>query len=199
MRILFTAKNPAVLETRIRVGEGATLEYFPDHVIPHGASALRQFLRIEMGRGSRAIVLDSWRARATRPTASAEQPPRWVAERIEVYACSKPAYVNRTRIAPAERNPQQHGSMQNFDYISCMAVIADGFTNWKEICLSANEILNSVPEILGGASALSRGGCVIRLLAHSASAMTLANQKLWDMARQQLTGLPHSAGNECAK
>jgi urease accessory protein len=187
-RIYRTAKNPAVLETRIRVGEGATLEYFPDHVIPHGASALRQFLRIEMGRGSRAIVLDSL---AAGRVAHGE---RWkfaeMDSRIEVYACSKPAYVNRTRIAPAERNPQQHGSMQNFDYISCMAVFADGSTNWKEICLSANEILNSVPEILGGASELSRGGCVIRLLAHSASAMTLANQKLWDMARQQLTGLP---------
>jgi urease accessory protein len=187
-RIYRTAETPAVLETRIRLGEDATLEYFPDHVIPHAGSALRQSLRIELARGSRAIVLDSM---AAGRVAHGE---RWkfaeMDSRTEVYACGKPAYVNRTRIAPAERKPDQLGSMQDFDYMSSMALFADGFANWKELCTAANEILNSVPEILGGASELSRGGCVTRVLARSASAMVLANQRLWDMARAQLTGLP---------
>ena len=34
-RIYRTAEKPAVLQTVIRLGEGATLEYLPDHVIPH--------------------------------------------------------------------------------------------------------------------------------------------------------------------
>src|ERR1700692_4187479 len=58
-RIYRTAEKPAILETLIHLEEGATLEYFPDHVIPHTGSALRQSLRIDMARGSRAIILDS--------------------------------------------------------------------------------------------------------------------------------------------
>src|ERR1700733_2901557 len=58
-RIYRTADKPAILETVIRLDQGATLEYFPDHVIPHVGSALRQSLRIELLRGSRAIILDS--------------------------------------------------------------------------------------------------------------------------------------------
>jgi urease accessory protein len=187
-RIYRTTEKPAVLETRVRVGEGATLEYFPDHVIPHAGSALRQILRIELARGSRAIVLDSM---AAGRVAHGE---RWkfaeTESRTEVYACGKPAYVNRTRIVPAERKPDQLGAMQGFDYMSCMAIFADGFTNWKELCAAANEELNGLPDILGGASELSHGGCVIRLLAHSASAMTLANQQLWNAARSRIAGLP---------
>src|SRR3984957_3958168 len=47
-RIYRTAEKPAILETVIHLGEGATLEYFPDHVIPHVGSALLQSLRIDM-------------------------------------------------------------------------------------------------------------------------------------------------------
>src|SRR5260370_12068755 len=47
-RIYRTLEKPAILETVIRIGEGAALEYFPDHVIPHEGSALRQSLRVKM-------------------------------------------------------------------------------------------------------------------------------------------------------
>src|SRR6266849_10301803 len=52
-RIYRTAEMPAVLETVIQLGEGATLEYFPDHLIPHTGAALHQSLHIEMARGGR--------------------------------------------------------------------------------------------------------------------------------------------------
>src|ERR1700680_326688 len=58
-RIYRTSQQPAVLEPVIRLGDRATLEYLPDHIIPHNGAALRQSLRVEMGCGSRAIVLDS--------------------------------------------------------------------------------------------------------------------------------------------
>src|SRR5580700_10276216 len=34
-RVYRTEAEPAILDAVIRVGEGATLEYFPDHIIPH--------------------------------------------------------------------------------------------------------------------------------------------------------------------
>ena len=187
-RIYRTAEKPAILETKINVGEGATLEYFPDHVIPHGSSALHQYLRIEMARGSRAIILDSM---ASGRVAHGE---RWsfteIDSRTEVYSCGRPAYLNRTRIVPAMNPPDRMGWMEEFDYQSCMELFADGFTRWKEVSAALNEELMNAPNIRGGATLLSRGGCAVRFLARSASDMTLANKILWDAAREQFAGLP---------
>jgi len=187
-RIYRTAEKAALLETVIRLGEGATLEYFPDHVIPQAGSALHQSLRIEMARGSRAIILDSM---ASGRVAHGE---RWsfteVDSRMEVYACGRPAYINRTRIVPGKNRPDRLGWMGEFDYMSCMGLFADGFERWKEVAAALNEELNSVPNVRGGATLVSRGGCVARFLARSASDMTLANKKLWDAARAQVAGLP---------
>jgi urease accessory protein len=187
-RIYRTAEKPAILETAIHLGEGGTLEYFPDHVIPHAGSALRQSLRIEMDRGSRAIILDSM---ASGRVAHGE---RWsfteMDSRTEVYACGRPAYINRTKIVPATKRPDRLGWMEEFDYASCMGLFADGFTRWKEVLAAMNEELKSVPNVRGGATLVSRGGCVARFLARSASDMTLANKKLWDAARAQVAGLP---------
>ena len=187
-RIYRTAEKPAILETVIHLGEGATLEYFPDHVIPHARSALRQSLHIEMARGSRAIILDSM---ASGRVAHGE---RWcfteIDSRMEVFACGRPAYINRTRIVPATKRPDRLGWMEEFDYISCMGLFADEFSRWPQVTAAMNEELKSVPNVRGGATLLSRGGCVARFLARSASDMTLANKKLWDVARGQVAGLP---------
>jgi urease accessory protein len=183
-RIYRTAEKPAILETLIHLEEGATLEYFPDHVIPHTGSALRQSLRIDMARGSRAIILDSM---ASGRVARGE---RWsfteMDSRTEVFACGRPAYINRTRIVPATKRPDRLGLMEECDYISCIGLFADGFTRWKEFSAALNEVLTNVPNVRGGATLLSRGGCVARFLARSASDMTLANKKLWDAAREIL-------------
>jgi urease accessory protein len=187
-RIYRTAEKPAILETVLHVDEGATLEYFPDHVIPHVGSALRQSLRTEMARGSRAIIFDSM---ASGRVAHGE---RWcfteIDSRTEVFACGRPAYLNRTKIVPAAKRPDRLGWMEEFDYLSSMGLFADGFNHWKEVSAALNEELKSAPDVRGGASLLSRGGCLVRFLARSASAMTLANKKLWDAARERLLGLP---------
>jgi urease accessory protein len=187
-RIYRTAEKPAVLETMIQLGEGATLEYFPDHVIPHAGSALRQSLRLEMASGSRAIILDSM---ASGRVAHGEQ---WVFSEIdsrtEVHACGRPAYINRMKIAPATKRPNQLGFMEEFDYLSCLGLFAEEFRNWKEVSAALNEELKSMPNICGGATILSRGGCVARFLARSASDMMQANKSLWDAAREQVMRLP---------
>jgi urease accessory protein len=187
-RIYRTMEKPAILETVIHLGEGATLEYFPDHVIPHAGSALRQSLRIEMARGSRAIILDSM---ASGRVAHGE---RWnfseMDSRVEVNACGNPAYINRTKIVPAAQRPDRLGLMEEFDYMSCIGLFADGFARWPEVAAVVNEELKSAPNVRGGASQISRGGCVVRFLARSAPDMTVANKQLWHAARDKLLGLP---------
>ena len=187
-RIYRTSEKPAIQETVIQLGEGSTLEYFPDHVIPHARSALHQSLRIEMARGSRAIILDSM---ASGRVAHGE---RWgfseIDSRTEVYASGKVAYLNRTKIVPETRRPSQLGLMEEYDYMSCLGLFAEEFPNWKEVCAALNEELKSMSNVRGGATMLARGGCVVRFLSKSASDMTQANKTLWDAAREQIMRLP---------
>jgi urease accessory protein len=172
----------------IHLGEGATLEYLPDHVIPHVGSALRQSLRLEMARGSRAVVLDSM---ASGRVAHGE---RWgfteMDSRTEIRMCGKPAFINRTRIDPAAQRPHQTGLMEDFDYLACMGLFAEGTENWHSVACAMNAELESVPQVRGGVSLLSRGGWVIRYLARSASDMTRMNKRLWDVARELVVQLP---------
>lgn len=187
-RIYRTAGRPANLETAIRLGEGATLEYLPDHVIPHEHSALRQSLRVEMAEGSRAIILDSM---ASGRVAHGE---RWsfteVDSRMEVFQCGKPVFLNRTKITPAARNPREIGLMEEFDYLVCLGLFADGMEDWLPVTAAMNAELEREQRVSGGVSLLARGGCVVRFLARSASDMTSMNRKLWDAARELVVRAP---------
>src|SRR3972149_366648 len=58
-RVYRALAPPAVQETSIRLGAGATVEYVPDHVIPHPGSVFHQSLTAEMGPGSRGILSDA--------------------------------------------------------------------------------------------------------------------------------------------
>ena len=187
-RIYRTAEKPAVLKTVIQLGEGATLEYLPDHVIPHTGSALQQSLRVQMARGSRAILLDSFAA------GRVARGERWnfseIDSRTEVDMCGKTAFLNRTKINPAAQRPEHPGLMEEFSYMACLSLFADGSEDWPQITVALNSELESVPQVKGGVSLLSRGGCVVRYLAKSASDLTCANRKLWDVARELVVRLP---------
>lgn len=187
-RVYRTAESPALLETVIRIREGATLEYLPDHVIPHAASALRQSLRVEMSRGSRAILLDSFAA------GRVARGERWdfsqIDSRMEVNLYGRRVFMNRTLINPAAQQPAQLGVMEEFSYMACLGLFADRFENWPAVVASMNAGLENVPQVKGGVSLLSHGGCVVRYLANSASDMTRANKILWDAARELVVQLP---------
>ena len=187
-RIYRTAEKPAILETVIRVGEGATLEYLPDHVIPHAGSALRQSLRVEMERGSRAIILDSFAA------GRVARGERWnfsqIDSRTEIVVCGEPAFLNRTFINPTPQKPERQGLMEQFGYLACLSLFADGFDGWPAVAAAMNGELLNVPQMKGGVSLLARCGCTVRYLANSASDMTRTNKILWDAARELVLRLP---------
>jgi urease accessory protein len=186
-RIYRTAQQPAGAETLIKLGEGATIEYLPDHVIPHNGSALQQSLRVELARGSKAILLDSV---AAGRVAHGE---RWnfseIDSRTEVSVSGKPVFINRTRINPSEHKPQHFGVMEQFSYMACLAILADGLEDWPPVATALTAEMENEPKIRGGVSLLSRGGCLVRYLASSASDLTRTNKRLWDVARELVLGL----------
>jgi urease accessory protein UreH len=69
-------------------------------------------------------------------------------------------------------------------------LFADGLEDWPRIAPALNAELERVPQVKGGVSLLSRGGCVVRYLANSASDLTRTNRKLWDVARELVVRLP---------
>ena len=185
-RVYRTRGQPALQEIRIQVGEGASLEFLPDHVIPHRDSSLHQSLRVEMGRGSRAIF---WDALAAGRVAHGE---RWnfreVDSRTEISLCGRTIFLNRTKICPAGLDPKRLGFAEEFDYLATLAVVADEFSSWKAVVTAMEAELSIMPQICGGVSALASGGCVVKLLARSASDLLRAQTALWTRARQVVFG-----------
>jgi urease accessory protein len=191
-RVYRTLDRPAVQETHIQIGEGASLEYVPDHVIPHRDSKFRQSLRVEMEGGSRAIF---WDALAAGRVARGE---RWhfheVDSRIEIILRGKPVFLNRTWICPAGLDPDRLGFAQDFSYMATLLIVADDPTRWNEVCAALNTELENTAQVCasvyGGVSALATNGCVVKLLAHSASDLTRAQTAIWGRARQIVFGSP---------
>jgi len=185
-RIYRTRDKPAVQETRIQLGERASLEFLPDHVIPHRDSNLCQSLRVEMGRGSRAIF---WDALAAGRVAHGE---RWnfreVDSRTEISLHGRTVFLNRTKIRPSDLDPKRLGFAEEFNYVATLVIVADQSKNWQETVTAMDAELKDMPQVYGGASALASGGCVVKLLARSASDLMRAQTKLWGCARQRVFG-----------
>jgi len=74
--------------------------------------------------------------------------------------------------------------------MACMGLFAEGFEDWKSVAAALNAELGTAPQVQGGASLLSRGGCVVRYLARSAPDMTRTNKALWDAARGLVLQMP---------
>lgn len=187
-RVYRTLGHPAVQETLIQVRDGAFLEYLPDHVIPYRNSRFRQLLRVEMGRGSRAIF---WDALASGRVACDE---RWsfdeVDSRVEISLCGKAVFLNRSRIRPASLDAECLGFAEGFNYLATLVLIADELDDWKEIAAALDAELGNMPQVQGGSSAFASAGCVVKLLARSATDLVSAQATLWACARQLLLGAP---------
>ncbi len=187
-RVYRTELQPAVQCTALQLADRATLEYFPEHVIPHARSALRQSLCVQMATGSQAILFD---ALACGRLAHGE---RWQFREIdsvtEVRMGNSVLYRNRTWIVPSVTDPQRLGIMQDFNYMASLGVFSDRSHDWKSIVADFNHCLAAMPSIWGGASLLSCRGCVVRFLTKSAADLNAAFLTLWAAARRRVLELP---------
>lgn len=187
-RVYRTFGETAVQETWIQVGERALLEYIPDHVIPHRDSKLRQTLRVEMGRGSCAIL---WDAVAAGRIAHGE---RWnfgeLDSRTEIFANGRPVFLNRTLICPARLDSQEMGFAGEFNYLATLVIVAKELSCWPAMLAAMNAALDNLRQVYGGVSLLTGGGCAVKLLARSACDLARAQTALWGSARAMVFGSP---------
>jgi urease accessory protein len=187
-RVYRTDNLPANQDTLIRVGEGATLEYFPDHLIPHPGAALHQSMRLEMAAGSRVLL---WEAMACGRIARNE---RWefreIVSSVEVLVRNQPVWLSRTRIVPAVLAPERLGVAEAYAYSGSLAILADGFTKWPQLIAEINRKLAAFPDVHGGVSKLAGDGCLVRLLANSAICLNGICTSLWAVSRTLVLDLP---------
>jgi urease accessory protein UreH len=89
-----------------------------------------------------------------------------------------------------EFNPERLGLAEGYNYMATLAVVAGDWEGWRETLAAMEAELRNMPEVYGGGSVLASDGCVVKLLARSASDLTRAQTALWGRARQIVLGSP---------
>src|SRR5258708_6243549 len=153
-----TLRDPAFQKTAVNLGEGATLEYLPDHLIPHPGAAVRQSLRVEMAPHSRAIVYDAIAA------GRIGRDERWafreLTSEVIIRRKSQPIYLNRSRIIPEIQPLTQLGWMEDFNYLASIIVVGEAGSQWSSILSETETALNAIPGINFGLSEIADGGWI---------------------------------------
>jgi urease accessory protein len=154
-------------------------------LIPHPDAIVHQSIKIEMAPGCRAIIYD---AIAAGRIARGE---RWNFKEVRletsIFMERQPVYINRSRITPETQPLHQVGWMQDFSYLATIAIVGEPDRDWSTLSANLNRVLKKCSGISGGVSNIS-GGSVVRFMASSASALTLAKHNVWKTARLFLLG-----------
>ena len=182
-----TNSEPASHHTTINLAEDAVLEYLPDHIIPHPGSFLDQSLSVNLGAGSRAIILDGF---AIGRIAREEM---WLFKELKteltVSRCGQAIFRDRIRIRPEAWTPSGLGGMEGAAYAATM-LLCGGDLDWNETADTFTEWFLEDSNSVGAASAIANGGCLLRYQTSSAHCLNQATRALWAMARHTLLGQP---------
>lgn len=179
----------AVQETVVTVEDGATLEYFPMHVIPHAGAALDQSLHVDLAPESRLILHDGL------SLGRVARGERWVfrslVSEVRVTESGRPLYWDRLRLTP-DQAPWLSGvgGADGCMYVGNVLFCAPCRTEWNDVMDALGPLVGQKATVYAGASLLARGGCLVRILACSAHAFTDFGLRVWATGRQPLLGLP---------
>ncbi len=186
-KVYRTIGPPARQVCVLRLQSGATLEYLPDHTIPHPGSLLHQSLHLTMAPDSRAIIYD---ALAVGRVGRGE---RWLFNEIKsetvIMRGARAIYINRARITPRTQPLDQLGWMEGFNYLATLIILTDIIADWTSLSAELDRAIAACPEVLGGVSEIAAGGCAVRFLASSADSLGKIAAALWGVARRHLFGL----------
>lgn len=182
-----TVGDPAQQKTIVTLNAGATLEYLPDHLIPHPGAVVHQSLCIGLAPRSRAIVYDA--IAAGRIGRGERWAFRELTSELTIRRDLHPVYINRSRITPATQPLSQIGWMEEFNYLATIVVVSEAGPVWAPILSQIDAMLNTGPGIRAGVSEIAAGGWVARFMTRSASDLILTKQNIWAIARKALLGL----------
>lgn len=180
--------HPATQRTTILLEEDSVLEYLPEHIIPYAGSALFQSVRVEMAPRSCLVFADSFSA------GRIARGERWkfreLAIETEIRLANSPVYLSKSKIAPCGALPDGLGVMEDFNYTACLVVFSDVFRRWKSLGDELSNLLNRSLDLQAGIGPVGESGCVIRVLASTASDLTCVMRTLWNCIRKIVLNAP---------
>ncbi len=187
-RVYRSAGLPAVQRVTFHVAEGATLEYFPDHVIPSPGARLIQSVDLNLGPGAVAILCDAWAAgRVARGEA-------WRFDLLDTGTTARDRegllFKDRVMLSGA-RGWGGLGAADGRAYVATVACLAPAHASLDALRAAlAASLAGLAAGVTAGVTTLARGGIVARILAPSAPALQRAVDASWAMCRDRLWGLP---------
>ena len=189
-RVYRSLAETSVQEIKIRLDQGAILEWFPEHTIPFAGSRFRQSIQVQLGEG--AVVL-LWDGIASGRIAHGE---RWsftsLENEIRITASAGLSTKEKYTLEPADRL-RGVGLAEDWDYVGSLFLIGDLVETgtWTSLESVLGEILETCPgQVLGAVSRPAAPGLVVKLVARSAPALTAMVSALWAAVRKELWDLP---------
>lgn len=188
-RVYRTAGPPAVQRFTATVGEGAALEYVPDHVIPSPGARFHQRTEVRLAPGATVLLLDAW---------CAGRPARGEAWRfaeldlaLAVGDDRGPLLIERARLT-AEARWAGLGAAEGRPYVASFAALAPARRDWARLADEIGACLEDIARpwagLVSGVTVLGRGGLLARILAPSAPALHAAVAAMWGAGRRLLLG-----------
>ena len=185
-RVYRTAGPAAVQRLVADVGEGAALEYVPEHLIPSPGARLVQSSALRLARGAVAILADGW---AVGRVARGER-WRFAGMDLGLEARDGAGLLFKERaIVDGQPGWSRLGGAEGHAYVGTFLALAPDREGWERV---AEELTAAAATASAqvGVTALARGGIVGRVLAETAPALRAALDALWAGARRSLLGLP---------
>jgi urease accessory protein len=186
-RVYRTTRDPAIQSVTLRVAEGATLDWVPDHTIPFAGSAFTQRIQADVAEGAGLVVLDGFAA------GRVARGERWAFARLESALLVRDAAGDllRDRFVLASPEAQRWnglGLAESFPYFATMVVIGDtGVDAWVR---AVDAIARSGDGASVAAACLPRRGALARILARAAPDLTDVCERMWTAARTHVLGAP---------
>jgi urease accessory protein len=187
-RVYRSTGLPAIQRVTARVGEGAWLEYMPDHVIPSPGARLIQSLDVSLAPGAAAVLCDAWSVgRMARGEA-------WLFDLLDsgIVATDAEGLLFKERLVlNGARGWGGLGGAEGRAYIAAVLCLAPSHPRLDGLAgaLAAGMVGTAV-HATAGVTPLARGGALVRILAPSAPAMQEGIQSAWAACRAWLWNLP---------
>jgi urease accessory protein len=169
------------------VGEGACLEYLPDHLIPSPGARFRQTTEVSLAAGATLLLADAW---AVGRMARGE---RWRFDELDlgVVVRDERGLLLKERSLLDRVRRDGLGGTEGFGYLATFVAVSPSAEGRGGL---SRQIFDTLAALDVGArfgvSALGRGGLLARLLCPSAPALEASVFTLWAACRRLLLGLP---------
>jgi len=169
------------------VGEGARLEYMPDHVIPSPGARLVQSVEVDLAPGASAVLCDAWAVgRAARGEA-------WRFDLLDtgtIVRDSEGLLFRDRLILGGAQGWGGLGAAEGMAYVATVVCLSPTYGRLDDLASSLSTLLEGTGlEARAGVTMLARGGVVVRLLARSAPELQRAIDLAWACCRNLLWSL----------